>query len=164
MQGLVTFVTADLAGAVYTDPTTGITFTDVQGHNLSVSGGVLSTPNGDDTIKITIPITVVALQLFVNVTEGLCLDADCPAYQTSGFVGFINSSPTGSWIEDISPLQNGGYTQIQSFDAGIISSGGDADAPEVGTLLMIGAGLISMRWIKRIPRRWLHSHTPHLAS
>jgi hypothetical protein len=33
-----------------------------------------------------------------------------------------------------------------------LAGAGQAETPEVGTLLLIGAGLISMRWMKRLPK------------
>jgi len=150
-EGLETFnVNADLSGSLYTDSTSGIIFQDFQGNSLTNAGGVLSTPYGDDSIVITIPAAVLAINLTINVTKGLCINF-CPEGETSGFLGFINNgSPSSPWQVTISPLGNGGYVEINNFNAA--TSTGQAQAPEVGTLLLIGAGLISMRWMKRLPK------------
>jgi len=152
-EGLETFnVSADLSGSIYTDLTSGIIFTDLQGNTMTNTGDVLSTPYGDDSIVITIPATVLAINLAINVTKGLCSN-DCVEGEFSGFLGFINTgSPSSPWTVTISPLGNGGYVQISSFNAATAGMS-QADTPEVGTLLLIGAGLISMRWMKRLPRR-----------
>jgi hypothetical protein len=156
-EGLETFnVDADLAGSYYTDDTSGIIFESFFGGgasgNLTDTGGVLSTPNGDYSIVITIPATVLAINMQINVTPGLCAK-DCAEGETSGFLGFINNdSPTSPWTVTISPTGYGGFTQISSFNAATAGMS-QADTPEVGTLLLIGAGLISMRWMKRLPRR-----------
>jgi len=154
-EGLETFnVSADLAGSYYTDVTSGIIFESFfnggPSGTLTNTGGVLSTPNGDYSIVITIPATVLAINLAINVTIGLCAN-DCVEGETSGFLGFINTgAPNSSWKVTISPLGNGGYTEISSFNAATGAS--QAQTPEVGTLILIGAGLISMRWMKRLPR------------
>jgi hypothetical protein len=154
-EGLETFnVSADLSGSYYSDATSGLVFESFfQGAsgNLTDTGGVLSTPNGDDSIVITLPATVLAINLAINVTTGLCAN-DCVEGETSGFLGFINTgSPTSSWQVTISPLGSNGYVEISSFNAATAGAS-TASTPELGTLLLIGAGLIGMRWMKRLPR------------
>jgi hypothetical protein len=150
-DGLETFnVSADLAGSYYTDATSGIIFQDLQGHALTDTGGVLTAPGGD-TIVITIPNTILAISMTITVGAGLC-DNYCSEGETAGFLGFINNdSPTAPWTVSISTLGFQDNVQINDFNA---ATGGasQADAPEVGTLLLIGAGLISMRWMKRLPK------------
>jgi hypothetical protein len=156
-------VSGDLSGYTYTDLATGIIFQNFTsgsvGGSLTDTGGVLSTPNGDNSILITIPNTILAISLTINVTQGLC-DSYCAEGETTGFLGFINNdSPTSSWTVGISPLSNGGYTEISSFNAaapGVSNS----DTPEVGTLLLIGLGLIAMRWMRRVPLRVFRTLRP----
>ena len=147
-----------LSGDMYTDTLTQIAFVDYAGGSpngaFSDAGGTLSSPtSGDYTIQITIPATYLAVAFTINVQPGLC-DNYCPELQTSGFVGFINNSPVpdSPWIVNISPLGANGVTQIVNFNAAS-AQGPVGDTPEVGTLILIGTGLISMRWIKRWPRR-----------
>jgi hypothetical protein len=150
LQGMMTFGPMSPATS-YSDPATGIVFTDFQGHNLTVSGGVLSTPIGqtNDFIRITIPATYLAIEFDVTAPSGLCLDAYCPANQTSGFVGFINAGASSSWFVDIGPLSAANYTAINNFNAAISNAGGSG-VPEVSSTLLIGGGLISMRWMRRL--------------
>lgn len=149
-DGLETFnVSGDLTGSIYTDSTTGIIFQDFEGHGLTDDGGILTAPGGD-TIEITIPDTILAISMTIYVGAGLC-DNYCAEGETSGFLGFINDgSPTSPWIVSISALGNQANLQIDSFNAA--SAGVGADTPEVGTLLLIGTGLISMRWMRRLPK------------
>jgi len=146
-DGLETFnVSGDLVGSIYTDSTTGIIFQDFQGHALTDTGGILTAPGGD-TIEIIIPNTILAISMTITVGAGLC-DNYCAEGETAGFLGFINNdSPTSPWIVSISTLGNQSTVQVNNFNAA-----GGADTPEVGTLLLIGAGLISMRWMKRLPK------------
>jgi hypothetical protein len=139
---------------IYTDSTTGIIFEDFPGANdLTVSAGTLSTMFGnDDSIVVVIPSTILAINLTINVTKGLCGDF-CGEGETSGFLGFINpDSPTSPWSVTISPLQGGGSTQILDFNAASAQMN-NSDTPEIGTLLLIGTGLIVMRWMRRARRR-----------
>ena len=144
-----------LAGNEYTDTLTTMTF---QAAHTLTDPGDLDTQNGTgDTLTITIPatITVVVLSIFSqNGAHGFCIDAACDYAQlgsSSISVGYINSSPTGPWTIQISTM-NGAYSVgVSGFNAA--GSEAQAETPEVGTLLLIGAGLISMRWMKRLPRR-----------
>ena len=151
MQSLAAFAVSNLAANIYTDPGTGIQFKDVQGGTLSVSAGVLSTPQSDDTIQIIIPMTYWAIRMTVNVTAGLCDDL-CVEGETAGTLAFIdNDSPSVPWIESVSPLNGNGNIALSGFSAGTAMSQ-SADTPEAATLFLIGFGLLSMRWMKRWPR------------
>jgi hypothetical protein len=100
---------------------------------------------------ITIPNTILALSMTITVGAGLC-DNYCAEGETAGFLGFINNdSPTSPWTVSISTLGDQDSVQINNFNA---ATGGmtQSATPEVGTLLLIGAGLISMRWMKRLPK------------
>jgi hypothetical protein len=113
---------------------------------------VLTTSGQKDNVLITMPSTVLAIALTVDVAGGLCFDAYCstPGAYT-GFAGSIN--PSGAWSINIGPLaQNNGFTKIDNFNAAMAGTGG-SETPEVGTLLLIGSGLIAMRWMRRLPRR-----------
>ncbi len=151
-DGLETFNNSgDLSGSVYTDSTTGIIFQDFQGHALSIAGGILTAPGGD-TIKMTIPNTILAINMTITVGAGLC-DNYCAEGETAGFLGFINNdSPTSPWVVSISTLGNQSTVQINNFNAA--TAGSNPETPEVGTLLLIGAGLISMRLLRHLPRKF----------
>jgi len=150
-DGIETFNSgAELSGSTYTDSTTGIIFEDFQGHSLSVVGGALIAPGGD-SIKIIIPNTILALSMTITVGAGLC-DSYCAEGETAGFLGFIDpNSPTSPWSVSISTLGMQDNVQINSFNAAGAGTS-QSQTPEVGTLLLIGAGLISMRWMKRLPK------------
>ncbi len=157
-EGLETFVATNLSGSIYDDPTSTLSFADFYGFNLSVSGGTLSTAsNNHEAIVITLPSTVPAVEFTVLVPSGVCIDQYCPTSEASGFVGAVNSSPSGAWTVTISPLGGGNPVQISDFNAATAGVS-NSDTPEVGTLLLIGAGLIAMRWL---PRRAFR--TPRLA-
>jgi hypothetical protein len=159
LQGLTTFSTFT-PGFTYTDSATGIEFEDFGNlHDLTVSGGVLSTPTSDDSILITIPDTILAIYLTIDVTAGLC-DNSCPEGETSGILAFINTgSPTASWTVGISPINGTGKVEILNFNAAMAGDtggdGGGSETPEVATFVLIGFGLIAMRWMHRLPRRFL---------
>ncbi len=165
LQGLTTF-SAMAPALTYTDSTTGIEFEDFPGlSNLTVSGGVLSTASGDDSIVIVIPAAFLAISLDVDVTRGLCAN-DCVENETTGFVGFINTgSPSSPWTITISPLGTPGFVEIADFNAAISGTPagpgpGDPEVPEVATFVLIGSGLIAMRWMRRLPRRFFRTPQP----
>jgi hypothetical protein len=155
-----------LSSDTYTDSLTGVSFVDFAGGSPSGtftdSGGTLSSPLGDFTIAITIPATYLAIVLNVNVGAGLCGNY-CTENQTTGFVAFINNdSPTVPWTINISPAGSAHFTEIVSFDvagAGTTDTGG-GETPEVATFILIGAGLISMRWMRRAQRRVFRTWQP----
>jgi hypothetical protein len=142
-----------LSGNEYTDDLTGIQFQAT--HNLTDSG-VLDTQNGaGDPLTITVPetFTVVLLSLFSqNGTGFVCIDQACD-FETLGAtplsVGYINSSPSGPWTIQI--YITGGSTSVGVGNFNAVGAGSNADTPEVGTVLLIGAGLIGMRWMKKLP-------------
>ncbi len=166
LQALTNFSTSNgsLAGADYTDSASGVLFADYLGQSLSFSGTALSTPDvfsGVNYIEITLPSTVAAISIAVTSQGGVCLDAFCPANETSGFVGFINSNPLAAWTVEIGVYLDGNNLEINNFSVADVSAPtGNPDTPEVGTMLMIGAGLIGMRWMKRVPRRLFRTPQP----
>jgi hypothetical protein len=154
LQGLTTFAASGISGSIYTDSATGIVFTDFLGMSLSVSSGTLSTPVTNSTpnyIVMTIPATIVAIEFVVNVPNGVCLNVICPTNETNGFVGFLNSTPGAQWTAQIGAFFGGQSVSINNFNAATAGAS-QSDTPEIGTLLLIGTGLISMRWMKRAPR------------
>jgi hypothetical protein len=147
-----------LSGNQYTDDLTSVMFQAT--HNLSDPGALDTQAGAGDTLTITVPATytVVVLSIFSqNGPWGFCIDAGCDyanLTSTPLSVGYINDGLSGPWTIQIKE-QSGAYSVgVNSFNA----AGSQADTPEVGTLLLIGAGLISMRWMKRLPRpRFFHS-------
>jgi hypothetical protein len=174
LGGLLTFSATNLTGSTYTDPGTDVLFTDFLGQNFSVGSptGVsptgLSTPvapQGSNYIVITIPATIAAIEFTVNIPGGVCLDAACPAGQTSGFVGFLNNTPGSQWTVEMGPLSLNQYVSISNFSVADMSGGpggggGDSDTPEVATMILIGFGLIAMRLMRRLPERLIRHFQP----
>jgi hypothetical protein len=143
-----------LSSNEYTDDLTSVVFQAT--HNLSDPGALDTQYNAGDTLTITVPATytVVVLSIFSqNGTEGFCIDAGCDYATLSSTplsVGYINSSPTGPWTIQISEFGGSYSIGVNNFNAA--GDMGQTATPEVGTLLLIGAGLISMRWMNRLPR------------
>jgi hypothetical protein len=142
--------------AVYTDSLTGAGFDDLSTPDLfTISGGSLATSvNSRDTVHIVVPNGYTALELFVVLSAAATLTLDSqnyfvnPGANNSTLIEFTNVSTTG-WTVDLGLFSNSGIT-VTGFDvAGPVVV---ADTPEVGTLLLIGFGLIAMRWMPRVPR------------
>lgn len=159
----ITFTSTYLSGDQYED-TTNVLFGNLQGNNFTVSGGALNAPLFTiDTLTISVPATYSALALSLTQNSGSSVQYHLDAVgdfanlsSTPTFVGYVNTGG-GAWTIQISPPQGStAAIAVDGFDpAGPPSQG--SDTPEVGTLLLIGAGLISMRWMKRLPRRFFHS-------
>jgi hypothetical protein len=141
--------------ALYTDSLTGTAFDDLSTPDLfTISGGTLATSvNGRDTVHIIVPAGYTALELFVVMSSAATLTLDSqnyfvnPGAGNSTFLGFTNASTTG-WTVDIAPYGSNSGITVTGFDV----AGPAAPTPEVGTLLLIGFGLIAMRWMPRVPR------------
>ena len=150
-----------LSGADYTDSATGILFSDFLGQSLSFSGTALSTPaalSGSNYIQLTIPDTIAAISMSVTAQGGVCLDVYCPSGQTSGFVGFINPNPSATWNVEIGVVVDGNVLEINNFSAAPATQA--SPTPEVATFILIGSGLIAMRWMRRLPRHFFRTPQP----
>jgi hypothetical protein len=171
LEALIAFnaTNGSLVGADYTDNTTQITFTSIEGNNLSLPGGgalaTITSFGQAQYISLSIPSTIGAIQLSVTANDGICLDpvGPCPAATgavTNGFVGFINSAPAAPWTVNVGMyLENGHDLQLNDFSVADVS-GSQSPTPEVGTLLLIGSGLIAMRWMGRSRRRFFRTPLP----
>jgi hypothetical protein len=130
---------------------TGIMFAASSAFSLS---GITLVETAGNTITITIPAAYAALRLSLSQTTGgndlTYLDSNENYYATlTGTpqeVGFINNSPGSVWYVTLIPAFGTEKIQIDGFDPAGTQA---ASTPEVGTLLLIGAGLIAMRWLKR---------------
>jgi hypothetical protein len=76
---------------------------------------------------------------------------------TAQYVDYVNDAPGSSWNITISAVDTSDKTIVNSFDPAGAGGGGGSETPEVGTLLLIGAGLISMRWMRRWPRHFFRT-------
>jgi len=154
-----------LSGYAYTDNLTDIAFVDYlagsPGGAFSYAGSGLASPVtlGSYYIQLTIPANYLAVALDINIPRGLCGNY-CTEDQTTGFVGFINTGdPSLPWTISVGPAAGGEVTEIVNFEA----YGAPAEmspTPEVGTLLLIGSGLIAMRWIRRARPRFFRTPQP----
>jgi len=162
--------TGSLTGTTqYADGLTNLVFADSDGFNITGSLG-LEAKGGSDTITVTVPSQYSVVQLnLAGSTSGFwftCLDAGCNTNTdltaTPQFVDYVNTTPGSPWTITFSSGSENRLI-VAAFDpAGVASQGGagGASTPEVGTLLLIGAGLIAMRWMKRVPRRLFRTLQP----
>ena len=146
-----------LTGNLYTDVLTQVSLLGTQ--DLNVLAGVLDTTLGSgDSLTITIPATYTYVVFTLTAQSG-----SGTAALGGGTVTLGSSPTTVAYYNDGSPASPWTITIVPSgIDLGVNSLDAGADTPEVGTLLLIGFGLASMRWLKRVPRRWFP--TPQLAS
>jgi hypothetical protein len=143
----------------YLDITTGLLFFDDTYNanvNLVLVGSTLEVGSPVDSVLITVPTGVTAF--VVTLSAG----GSGQSYVINGVTVFLTSSaqfgfvdPTGNIGNILIGHSSGGPLVFDNFDV----SGGSSQSPtpEVGTLLLIGAGLIAMRWMKRWPRRALRT-------
>lgn len=148
---------------VYTDGLTEIAFTDTNMFSITGANG-LETVGSHDTVTISIPMTYSAVRIsLLSGTTGssffTCIDANCDGTQISSStptsVGYINNTPGSPWTIQLSPS---GSDQIIVSNFNAAGAANNSDTPEVGTLLLIGSGLIAMRWMNRLPRLVFRSH------
>jgi hypothetical protein len=152
-----------LSGNEYTDNLTSVIFQAT--HNLTDPAGALDTQSGQgDHLIITIPATYTVVLLSLtsqNGSGGFWLDSGQNTYTVLGStpttVGYINGSPSGAWQVEIFPFSGATSVAVSNFNVANTGGGGGSETPEVGTLLLIGAGLISMRWMNRWPRRFFRT-------
>ena len=167
-EGLEAFTSSNLSADMYSDPTSGVVFSEFFNNTLSVTGGnALKDQYGASTntaIVITLPVTVLAVEFTANNLNGasLCMDSICPTNESSGFFGAVNSSPTGTWTVTLQAIGSDQPIEISNFDVATAGAaqGPGSETPEVGTLLLIGSGLVSMRWMRRAQRRLFPSPQP----
>ena len=170
MSSPITFVSAGLSGtpAIYVDAGTGTIFagysnaTTQNSVQIFGSTSLAQTINGPNSgIQITLPANTYTFAMFVstvssfgnplvelgdrnvsNSNYGLAI----PNNSTSVFFGIISSTPLSSLF--IGNLGNDGPVEINSFEVG-----GPAGTPEVSTFLLIGSGLVVMRFLRRRQQR-----------
>jgi hypothetical protein len=158
--------TGSLTGTTqYTDGLTNIVFADSDGFGITGSLG-LQASGSTDTITVSVGSQYTAVRLNIAAaTSGFfftCLDSGCNntinLTATPQYAEYINTAMGSPWVITIS-AGSPDRIIIDGFDAAGMQS--QADTPEIGTLLLIGTGLIVMRWMKRRPR--LSFRTPQTA-
>jgi len=149
-------------GLQYVDAATTLLFSASSTFTITVSDVLQAAAN--KAITISVPAGYGAVQLFLSQTGVVgnaftCIDTSCDnTYLTSTPIelDYINTAGLGAaWSITITPGLSSEQVIIDSFNpAGTAQGTGGSDTPEVGTLLLIGSGLIGMRWMKRLPRRF----------
>jgi hypothetical protein len=156
----LTFTPGSLNAGSYDDGMTGVLF--AASGAFSVSGATLQETTGN-TITITVPAIYSVMRLSISQVSGgsdtTFLDAgeNTQVVLTSAptQVDFVNTAPGSVWTITIIPSFSGEHIAIGSFNPA------DANAtPELGTLLLIGFGLMAMRWMRRVPRRLFQTPLP----
>jgi hypothetical protein len=163
-------------GTSYTDPTTGIEFSDSTGLiGVTAPGGWPSDSsleanhcgsNSGCTLTITLPTAVTSVSLYAGlsgynafeVTVSNGVDAPFSSNQeqsslsTPLFYGFVSTTPfTTFTIATEDNVNNLFLDNIEAGTSGGGGGGGDAQTPEAATFLMIGSGLVMLHF----GRRWL---------
>ena len=152
----INFTSASIVSNSFTDPGSLTFFQDF-------TGGVLTNPSNaltdsKDGFQINLPANTLILAFNYLIQNGgnlgICVMTTGPTGCTS-FSGTSSSTPTFFGvtsdlnITEITITGNTGPGTISNFELqGPVGS----ETPEVGTLLLIGTGLIVMRWMKRRPR------------
>jgi hypothetical protein len=153
------------------DPVSGLIvydYPDQSGSNISESGGaVTDTSQGiqielpSDTLVFAFDLTLpggandATYTVAVSGASGVSISNDGSS-PSSFFFGVISSTALTSIVVQ-GPVGKG--VQISEVelagDTGGGGGGGGSETPEVATFLLIGFGLIAMRWMHRLPRRFL---------
>ncbi len=173
----ITFLSGGLdVSGVYTDAGTGTVFTGYNGSNVDGSVAVLGTAlaqgnNGSNTgFEIKLPANTYAFAVFIgSCSSGLCNNLGFALYAigqgdhtsfgtnysltvpgggSSQFFGIVSDTPLDYLFISSSP--NSPKIGINSFEVGAAA---DAPTPEVSTFLLIGSGLVLMRFLRRRQQR-----------
>jgi hypothetical protein len=144
-------------GMQYLDGATQVLF--AASSAFTINADVLtSASNGAITFTVGAQYAAIRLMLSANgANDFTCIDSSCdgtPLGFTPKEIDYITDTPGSQWSVTISPGLGGEQISVNSFNP----AGPGSETPEVGTLLLIGAGLIAMRWM---PRRVFR--TPRLA-
>ena len=172
----ITFISSGLSGSgIYTDALTGTVFTGYSGSNVDgqvaiLSGSVLAQGNnGVNTgFEIKLPPNTYAFAAIIgSCGGGICTNTsfglyavgqgDHTSYATSygitvpgggpaQFFGIVSDTPLSYLF--ISSANNYPKIGINSFEVGEASP-----TPEVSTFLLIGSGLVVMRFLRRRQQR-----------
>lgn len=153
----INFDSAAVIGSSWTDPATLTGFYDYFGGTMTEASDSLS-----DTLsgfQVGVPANTLTFALDFQTTAGTTIAVDF--YTNAGgtenhFTFTAGSSPqffavtSDTAITNLSVVGVYGHTgTITEFEL----QGTGSETPEVGTLLMIGTGLIAMRWMRRLPTR-----------
>jgi len=175
----LTFESVDLTNGTYAEPgysnADGITGLDLLGFNntttpysVTVAGGVLEQSVGGPgtSIEIELPSDVYAVELMVSVTSGSanpCVElvTSPSSFNNTNCNNQLNIS-SSSDVEFIGVVSTSPITDVfigtttgagQPLAISNIELGTESPTPEAGTLLLIGTGLVGMRFMNRRQRR-----------
>jgi hypothetical protein len=147
-------------GLQYLDGQTGVMFAASSAFTIT-SLTLQTAANG--VLTISVPAVFGAIQLSLSQTgaPGSAITYDDSffdsVYLTSSpmTLDYLNTAPGSNWTITLTPATSGERITVNGFNpAGTSQGSTGGDTPEVGTLLLIGSGLIGMRWMKRVPRRF----------
>ncbi len=154
--------------STYFDSASGVTFlsynssgTALDISSLSVVGTTLKAYNAGNLIDIILPAGVLAFSAHITQPSGsssFCMESQVSAFTPntcdnllpvpatgSEFIAVVSSIPISNiWIGP-----NTGSPALQFNDFEIGQAGAISDTPEIATFLMIGIGLISLRFLPR---------------
>jgi hypothetical protein len=149
-------------GLQYLDGATSVLF--AASSVMTITGADALDVPANKAITISVPAGYGAIRLFLSQTGVVgnaftCLDNSCDStYLTSTptEVDYLNNAPGSAWSITITPGLSSEQIIVNTFNpAGTAQGPPDGgETPEVGTLILIGTGLIGMRWMKRVPRRF----------
>ena len=153
----VNITSGNLGSGGLVDSSTGVTITDIYdtNSNLVVSGSSLTDNNGHG-FNVLLPSSVD--DFWFEITAATTSTLYLSFYDANGYEGnssiTVGSSPVFVGVTsaagpitslDLNFLSSNTYT-LTAFD---INGSGPSEAPEGATLLLIGSGLIAMRWLKK---------------
>jgi hypothetical protein len=178
MSSPITFVSGGLSGtpAIYVD---GGTLTEFDGFNgttpnaVTVTGTTLAQTSGSGpgatSIQVKLPANTYAFAAFISVVSGgagpyveLVNSASnfnsgnanyslSTSAGTGTFFGVVSDTPISSLFIGNVFSNSGAAVVIQSFETG--GPAAPASTPEVSTFLLIGSGLVLMRFLRRRQQR-----------
>lgn len=143
----------------YLDSTTGLLFVEQTFDPFEVASGALEVSASFDSINITVPASVTGVVLSLSAGgsgQQYAIDGTNVNLSTTPVMVGIANSAGSIGIISITH-EAGGPLEVDGFNA---QGASQASTPEIGTLLLIGAGLIAMRWLKRVPRRVFRTLQP----
>jgi hypothetical protein len=138
------------AGLQYLDAETNVMF--AASSAFMINGVTLETA-ASKALTISVPAAYGAIQLVLSQPGGGSdttftdsFDDSVNLSSTLLVLDYLNTTPGSNWTITLTPNFPGEQITVNGFDpAGVNMS----STPEVGTLLLIGSGLIAMRYVRR---------------
>jgi hypothetical protein len=149
-------------GLQYNDVPTMVLF--AASSAFTITNSALVTP-ANNTLTIVVPAGFGAIQLSLSQTGAqgsatMFTDSFSDSViltSSPSVLDYLNTTPGANWTITLTPGTNGEQITVNGFNPAGLQS--QSDTPEVSTLLLIGTGLIAMRWMKRVPRRFFRTLT-----